>query len=92
MTAATEVPMARRRSGRDRLVGRGLTYLAATILALFIVVPIYLIAVSAFTPRESAFDFPRSVIPTEVSTDTILFFINASGVIDAFWQIGRAHV
>ena len=86
MTAANEVPMPRRRSGRDRLVGRGLTYLVAVLLALFIVVPIYLIAVSAFTPRDSAFDFPRSVIPTEVSTDTILFFINASGVIDAFWR------
>lgn len=83
---AREVPMARRRSGRDRLVGRGLTYVAAVVLALFILVPIYLIAVSAFTPRESAFDFPRSVIPTEVSTDTIIFFLNASGVIDAFWR------
>lgn len=87
MTAATnDVPLPRRRSGRERLVGRGLTYLAATFLALFILVPIYLIAVSAFTPRESAFDFPRSVIPTELSTDTILFFLNASGVIDAFWR------
>ena len=83
---ANEVPLARRRSGRDRLVGRGLTYMAAVVLALFILVPIYLIAVSAFTPRESAFDFPRSVIPTEVSTDTIVFFLNASGVIDAFWR------
>lgn len=83
---ANEVPMARRRSGRERLVGRGLTYVAAAVLALFILLPIYLIAVSAFTPRENAFDFPRSVIPTEVSTDTILFFLNASGVIDAFWR------
>jgi len=81
-----EVPLPRRRSGRERLVGRGPAYLAATILALFILLPIYLIAVSAFTPRESAFDFPRSVIPTEVSTDTIVFFLSASGVIDAFWR------
>jgi multiple sugar transport system permease protein len=87
MTAAPQgVPMPRRRSGRERLIGRGLIYLAAVLLALFILAPIYLIAVSAFTPRESAFDFPRSVIPTAVSTDTILFFLNASGVIDAFWR------
>lgn len=84
--SANDVPMPRGRSGRERLIGRGLIYLAATLLALFIVVPIYLIAVSAFTPRESAFDFPRSVIPTAVSTDTIVFFLNASGVIDAFWR------
>jgi multiple sugar transport system permease protein len=81
-----EIPLPRRRSGRERILGRGLTYLAATLLALFILVPIYLIAVSAFTPRESAFEFPRSVIPAELSTDTILFFLNASGVIDAFWR------
>jgi multiple sugar transport system permease protein len=84
--AQDEVPMARRRSGRERVIGRGLTYLAAMLLALFILVPIYLIAVSAFTPRENAFDFPRSVIPTAVSIDTITFFLNAGGVIDAFWR------
>ena len=87
MTGTTPtVPLERRRAGRERLIGRGLIYLAATLLALFILVPIYLIAVSAFTPRENAFEFPRSVIPTQVSTDTILFFLNASGVIDAFWR------
>jgi multiple sugar transport system permease protein len=87
MTAAQrDVPMPRRRAGRERLVGRGLIYLAAVLLALFVLVPIYLIAVSAFTPRENAFDFPKSVIPEAVSVDTILFFINASGVLDAFWR------
>ncbi|MGH2456879.1 MAG: carbohydrate ABC transporter permease [Candidatus Limnocylindria bacterium] len=72
--------------GRQRLVGRGLIYLAATLLALFILVPIYLIAVSALTPRENAFDYPRQLIPEAVSFDTVLFFLNASGVIDAFWR------
>ena len=81
-----EVPMERRRAGRELLLGRALTYVGAVLLALFILVPIYLIAVSAFTPRENAFDFPKSVIPTAVSADTILFFLNASGVIDAFWR------
>ena len=84
--AASEIPLRRRRSGRERLIGRGLTYVAAVLLALFVLAPIYLIAVSAFTPRENAFDYPRNVIPTEISTDTILFFINASGVIDSFWR------
>jgi multiple sugar transport system permease protein len=78
--------MARRRSGREWLIGRGLTYLAAALLALFILVPIYLITVSAFTPRADAYIFPRSVIPTAVSADSILFFLNASGVIDSFWR------
>jgi multiple sugar transport system permease protein len=84
--APREVPLARRRSGRERIVERSLLYLGATLLALFVLVPIYLIAVSAFTPRENAFDFPRSVIPGEVSVDTIVFFLNASGVLDSFWR------
>lgn len=87
MTAGRqEVPLPRRRSGREQFLAGASIYLAAVLLALFILVPIYLIAVSAFTPREDAFDFPRSVIPQAVSIDTILFFLNASGVIDAFWR------
>ena len=86
MSVAHDIPMPRRRSARRWVAARALTYLAATLLALFIVVPIYLIAVSAFTPRELAFNFPHSVIPTAVSLDTIVFFLNASGVIDAFWR------
>jgi len=88
MTAAgrSGIPLARRRSGREQLLERGLIYAGATLLALFVLVPIYLIAVAAFTPRENAFDFPRSVVPSELSLDTILFFLNASGVIDSFWR------
>ena len=87
MTAQqSPIPMAHRRSGRERVLERGLIYACAVLLALFVLVPIYLIAVSAFTPRERAFDFPRSVIPSEVSVDTILFFLNASGVMESFWR------
>lgn len=86
MTTRPAVPMARRRAGRERLVGRGLTYLAAVLLALFILAPIYLITVSALTPREDAFTYPKSVIPSELSTETVAFFLGASGVIDAFWR------
>lgn len=84
--ARRDVPLARRRSGREHLFGRALIYVGAVLLALFILVPIYLIAVSAFTPPERAFVFPRSVVPTEISTDTIVFFLNAHGVIDSFWR------
>jgi multiple sugar transport system permease protein len=84
--AAREVALRRRRGGRERIIGLALTYLGAVLLALFILAPIYLIAVSAFTPRDDAFIYPKSVVPGAVSMDTILFFLNASGVIDAFWR------
>jgi multiple sugar transport system permease protein len=79
-------PAGRRRLARQRLTGRLITYFVATLLALFILVPIYLIMVSAVTPRENAFDYPKELIPSEVSLDTINFFINASGVQPAFWR------
>jgi hypothetical protein len=34
----------------------------------------------AVTPPERVFDYPRPLIPSEISLDTINFFINASGV------------
>jgi ABC-type sugar transport system permease subunit len=60
--------------------------LMATLLALFVVAPIYLIFVAAVTPRELAFAYPRAIIPSEISTETISFFLNASGVVPSFWR------
>ena len=87
MTARATAAQPRRRVGRRRLIGRSLTYLAATLLALFVLVPIYLIAVSALTPPEIALtEYPRSLIPRQISFDTIRFFLDASGVVPAFWR------
>ena len=88
MTAVQEsAPVRRRRMGRRRLVNRGLLYVAATLLALFVLVPIYLIAVSALTPPERALtEYPRQLVPRELSFETIEFFLNASGVVPAFWR------
>jgi multiple sugar transport system permease protein len=87
MTVETRAaPASRRRFARRRLIGRALTYLVALLLALFILVPIYLISISALTPRELAFEYPRQLVPREISFDTIAFFINASGVQPAFWR------
>jgi multiple sugar transport system permease protein len=86
MAEAREAAPGRRRFARQRLISRALTYLVASLLALFILVPIYLITISALTPRELAFEYPRQLVPREISFDTIAFFINASGVQPAFWR------
>jgi multiple sugar transport system permease protein len=86
VTVPSAVPLRRRRRGGEWLVGRGLTYAAAALLALFMLAPIYLIFVAATTPRAHAFDYPRSLVPSDISTDTIAFFLNASGVIPSFWR------
>ena len=62
---------------------RGLLYALAIVLALYILVPIYLITVMAFSPRDVVYDFPKPIIPTQISTDTISFFLNSFGVLDS---------
>lgn len=84
MQAAPPAPG--RRTGRRRAVSRGLTYLAAVLLALFVLAPIYLIFLSAASPRDAVYDYPKDLIPTQLSFDTIAYFITATGVLDAFWR------
>lgn len=78
-------PPARRRSPR-KLATRALWYLAAVTLALFIAIPLYLIFISAVSTRDAIFAYPKTLIPSEVTLDNIQFFINAGGVVDAFWR------
>jgi len=66
-----------------RLIGRGLAYLLAISIALYILIPIYLITVMAFSPRGVVYDYPKPLIPREVSVETLLFFFNAHGVVDS---------
>ncbi|MDQ3030652.1 MAG: hypothetical protein M3R09_11650, partial [Actinomycetota bacterium] len=48
---AETVTTARRARARRRRVGRGLSYVAAVLLALWVLAPIYLITITAFSPR-----------------------------------------
>ena len=81
----SEPPLRRKRSWK-KVLNSVLWYGAAVILALFIIIPIYLIFVSATTPDTATYDYPKSVIPVGISTENISKFVNASGVIDAFWR------
>jgi multiple sugar transport system permease protein len=76
----------RRRVGRQRLFSRGLLYVGASLLALWVLVPIYLITVSAFSPRDLIYAYPHSLIPQEISTDTMQFFANFAGVYKSLWN------
>jgi len=76
----------RRRAGRQRLMSRGLLYAGASLLALWILIPIYLITVSAFSPSELIYAYPHSLIPQEISTETMQFFANFAGVYRSLWN------
>lgn len=64
-------------------VGRAALYAIALAISLFFLMPIYLIAISAFSPQTVIFAYPKSLAPTVFSADTMLFFLNAHGVTDA---------
>ena len=55
-------------------------YVAAVAISLFILIPIYLIAVAAFTPRAVLNGFPKPLVPVAVSTDTMQAFLSSRGV------------
>src|SRR5436190_23332452 len=58
-------------------------YAAAIAITLFILIPIYLIAVAAFTPRAVLNGFPKPLLPVAVSTDTMQAFLGTRGVAPA---------
>jgi multiple sugar transport system permease protein len=55
-------------------------YVWAILITLFIVVPIYVIAVAAFTPRSVLNGFPKPLLPVAISTDTMQAFLASRGV------------
>jgi len=73
----------RRSLGRQVLIDRTLLYTVAVILALWTLVPIYLIALAAFSERSAVFEYPKTVLPTRFSTETMAFFVGSSGVLSS---------
>ena len=65
----------------QRRLNRALLYLVAILITLFMLLPIYLIVIAAFSPRNAVFRFPKSLIPTAFSTETLSFFLNSTGVL-----------
>ncbi len=67
-------------AGLLRAAGRALTYALAVLVALWVLVPIYLIGVAAFSPQLAVYQYPRPFFPAPFSTETMLFFLRSGGV------------
>lgn len=65
---------------RHRRRNRALMYVAAVTITLFMMVPLYLITLAAFSSRSSLDRFPLPLLPTHVSGTTMSFFLTAAGV------------
>lgn len=68
------------------MLSRGLLYAGAALLALWVLLPLYLITVNAFTPRDLIFTYPKPLIPEQLSADSVATFANFSGIMPALWR------
>jgi multiple sugar transport system permease protein len=53
------------------------------LISLFMVLPIYLITIAAFSPRAAISGFPKALVPTTFSIETLQFFLGSTGVAHA---------
>ena len=65
---------------------RTLLYGAALLLASWVLAPIYFIALAAFLTPDAVYDYPKQLLPRDVSTETLRFFLNSEGVLGSLWR------
>jgi multiple sugar transport system permease protein len=78
-----DVPSNREPYFTPRSLGRFALYMLALMLTLWILVPIYLITVATFSTRQAVYNWPKDLFPNPISLDTLQFFLNSHGVLDA---------
>ncbi len=66
---------------------RLLVYGCAVLATLFMLTPVYLVALAAFSPQSAIFDYPRPLVPVGLSLDSMRFFLGFRGVLSA---LGRS--
>jgi multiple sugar transport system permease protein len=59
----------------------------AILLALWVLVPIYFIALAAFSTQDAVYAYPKQLLPRDVSTETMRFFLESEGV---YGSLGRS--
>ena len=51
------------------------------LISIFILAPIYLITISAFSTADAVYEYPKQLLPRDVSTETMRFFLDSEGVV-----------
>jgi multiple sugar transport system permease protein len=67
----------------SQLAKRGLIYLLAISIAMFILIPIYLITMLAFSTSDVIYSYPKPLLPSEMTLETVSFFLGAYRIIDS---------
>lgn len=76
-----DLPVEQRKALRRAWLRRASLYVLAVSIALWIILPIWLIATMAFSTPANVRSFPKPFFPSPVSTDTMTFFLNAEGIL-----------
>jgi multiple sugar transport system permease protein len=80
--ASAEMQRVRQLALRRRRINRGLIYLLAVLICLWVLVPIWFIASMALTTPANVRAYPKGVLPfIPFSFDTMRFFLNSRGII-----------
>ena len=64
-------------------VRRALLALVGVLIVLWVLLPIVLVALASFTPRAQLYAWPRAIVPSPWSLETLRFFFQAQGVLQA---------
>jgi multiple sugar transport system permease protein len=81
---AVELPPVDRAPLRRLRRRRALLQVACMAVTLFMGFPVYLITLAAFSSRQTLNEFPKSLLPREVSTETLTAFLGSTGIVPAF--------
>ncbi len=57
---------------------------AAILISLWVLVPIYFITVAAFSTQDAVYEYPKQLLPRDVSVETMRFFLESEGVLGSF--------
>ncbi len=80
--ASAEMQRERERALRRQRINRGLGYLLAIAICLWVLVPIWFIGSMAFTTPAYVRAYPKGVLPfIPFSLDTMRFFLSSSGIV-----------
>jgi multiple sugar transport system permease protein len=86
MTTAQQdytLDVAQRRAIRQRRIRRGSVYGLAILIALWILIPIWLIGTMAFSTSADVRAYPKHAAPIPFSTDTMRYFLETEGILSA---------
>ena len=68
-------------------VGRALAYLAAIAISAFILAPIYLITISAFSSFDAVYEYPKNLVPSDLSMESMNIFLDSDGVKESLLRV-----